>query len=103
MKDFLKRHAKLLISLLLIFQMLFIFTMSSFGSILPMPRVAKSSRSFIRFSQTFRLTPQDLMLVPLLLSFVKLLILPNMPSLASSSTFSIVKSFHKKMAYNFLF
>ena len=32
MKDFLKRHAKLLISLLLIFQMLFIFTMSSFGS-----------------------------------------------------------------------
>lgn len=32
MKDFLKRHAKLLISLLLILQMLFIFTMSSFGS-----------------------------------------------------------------------
>ena len=32
MKDFLKRHAKLLISLLLIFQMLFIFVMSSFGS-----------------------------------------------------------------------
>lgn len=32
MKDFLKRHAKLLISLLLVFQMLFIFTMSSFGS-----------------------------------------------------------------------
>ena len=32
MKDFLKRHAKLLISLLLIFQMLFIFAMSSFGS-----------------------------------------------------------------------
>ena len=32
MKKFLKRHAKLLISLLLIFQMLFIFTMSSFGS-----------------------------------------------------------------------
>ncbi len=32
MKDFLKRHAKLLISLLLVFQMLFIFAMSSFGS-----------------------------------------------------------------------
>ena len=32
MKDFLKRHAKLLLSLLLVFQMLFIFTMSSFGS-----------------------------------------------------------------------
>lgn len=32
MKKFLKRHAKLLISLLLIFQMLFIFIMSSFGS-----------------------------------------------------------------------
>ena len=32
MKDFLKHHAKLLISLLLIFQMLFIFAMSSFGS-----------------------------------------------------------------------
>ena len=32
MKDFLKHHAKLLISLLLIFQMFFIFTMSSFGS-----------------------------------------------------------------------
>lgn len=32
MKDFLKHHAKLLISLLLISQMLFIFTMSSFGS-----------------------------------------------------------------------
>ena len=32
MKVFLKRHAKLLISLLLIFQMLFIFAMSSFGS-----------------------------------------------------------------------
>lgn len=32
MKDFLKHHARLLISLLLIFQMLFIFTMSSFGS-----------------------------------------------------------------------
>ena len=32
MKKFLKRHTKLLISLLLIFQMLFIFTMSSFGS-----------------------------------------------------------------------
>ena len=32
MKDFLKRHAKLFISLLLIFQMLFIFVMSSFGS-----------------------------------------------------------------------
>ena len=32
MNDFLKRHAKLLISLLLIFQMLFIFPMSSFGS-----------------------------------------------------------------------
>lgn len=32
MKDFLKRHAKLLISLLLVLQMLFIFTMSSFGS-----------------------------------------------------------------------
>ena len=32
MKDFLKRHAKPLISLLLIFQMIFIFAMSSFGS-----------------------------------------------------------------------
>lgn len=32
MKEYLKRHAKLLISLLLILQMLFIFTMSSFGS-----------------------------------------------------------------------
>ena len=32
MKDFLKHHAKLLISLLLIFQMFFIFAMSSFGS-----------------------------------------------------------------------
>ena len=32
MKKFLKRHTKLLISLLLIFQMLFIFIMSSFGS-----------------------------------------------------------------------
>ena len=32
MKDFLKCHAKFLISLLLIFQMLFIFAMSSFGS-----------------------------------------------------------------------
>lgn len=32
MKDFLKRHAKFFISLLLIFQMLFIFAMSSFGS-----------------------------------------------------------------------
>ena len=32
MKDFFKRRAKLLISLLLIFQMLFIFVMSSFGS-----------------------------------------------------------------------
>ncbi len=32
MKDFLKRHAKLFISLLLVFQMLFIFAMSSFGS-----------------------------------------------------------------------
>ena len=32
MKDFLKRHKKLLLSLLLIFQMALIFTMSSFGS-----------------------------------------------------------------------
>lgn len=32
MKKLLKRHAKLLISLLLVFQMLFIFAMSSFGS-----------------------------------------------------------------------
>ena len=32
MKDFLKRHKRLLLSLLLIFQMALIFTMSSFGS-----------------------------------------------------------------------